>query len=219
MANRWLELEKTLKSRRAPTPRTLSTHSFRTWAYARSSTIPPGAVERAKRTEGNIEHLYLDSNGNVTVGVGRMLRNADAAAKLAFVRNADGAAASEKEIRDEFAVVAGKEKDKLASFYKQFTTLHLTKDTIEALLTADLQTAISGLQRDFKDYDTYPTGVQEALIDRAFNLGNAKLINEFPKFVGHIRNRDWKAAARESHRRGIGDARNDEIAKLLNDAA
>lgn len=204
--NRWLELEKRLATKR--TPRTL----------ALSSTIPIAAYDRARRTEGEIEHMYLDTNGRVHVGVGRLLPSADAAAKLAFLRNADAAPATEQEIKAEFGVVAGKEANKLASYYKQFTTLHLAKTTIDALLNGDLHTAVSGLQNDFADYDAYPGGVQEALIDMAFNLGNAKLMKEFPKFVGHIRNRDWKAAAKESHRRGIGDARNHEIAKLLNDA-
>ena len=207
MTNRWLELEKRLQTRR--TPHTL----------ALDTTIPAGAYDRARRTEGEIEHLYLDPNGKVHVGVGRLLPSADAAAKLAFLRNADGTPATEQEIKAEFAIVAGKEGNKVASYYKQFTTLHLAKTTIDALLTADLQTVVNGLRSDFSDYGSYPAGVQEALIDMAFNLGNAGLVNEFPRFVGHIRKRDWKAAAKESHRRGVSEARNDEIAKLLDDAA
>ena len=54
--------------------------------------------------------MYLDTVGAVTVGVGRMLPDAGAAAKLAFVRNADQAAATAQEIKDEFAVVHGQEK-------------------------------------------------------------------------------------------------------------
>ena len=34
--------------------------------------------------EGNIEHMYLDSNGFVTVGVGHVIPNASRAAKLTF---------------------------------------------------------------------------------------------------------------------------------------
>jgi GH24 family phage-related lysozyme (muramidase) len=219
MANRWLELEKTLDTKRGSTARTLSLRSARTWTYARSNAVPAGAIERAKRLEGSIEHLYLDTKGYVTVGVGRMLPDADAAAKLAFLRNADDKAATEQEIKDEFAVVAGKPMGKAASYYKQFTTLHLAQTTIDALLTENLETVVNRLKGDFPDYDTYSEGVQEALIDMAFNLGNDGLVKKFPKFVGHIKKKAFKAAAKESHRRDVGKSRNDEIKTLLEDAA
>ena len=219
MTNRWLELESTLQRKRGSIPTTLSLRPARRLAHARSTTIPPGAVDRAKRLEGSIDHLYVDTKGFVTVGVGRMLPDANAAAALAFVRNADNAPASAQEIKDEFAVVAGKPKGKLASFYKQFTKLHLAQSTIDALVTENLETVASGLKRDFPDYDTYPEGVREALIDMAFNLGNAGLINKFPTFVGHIKKKDFRAAAKESHRRDVRESRNDEIKKLLTDAA
>ena len=88
MANRWLELERSLESKK---------RVVGTWVYAHSTTTPAGALARAKRTEGNLDHLYLDTAGYVTVGVGHMLPAADAAATLAFLRNADDAAASAQE--------------------------------------------------------------------------------------------------------------------------
>jgi GH24 family phage-related lysozyme (muramidase) len=210
MANRWLELERSLESKK---------RVVGTWVYAHSSTIPAGALARAKRTEGNIDHLYLDTEGNVHVGVGHMLAGADAAAGLAFRRNADDAPASAQEIKDEFAAVAGQAKGKLASYYKQFTKLHLAQTTIDGLLNEDLERTISSLEGDFPDYGTYPPGVQEALIDMAFNQGNSGLVRNFPIFVAHIQNKDWKAAAGESHRRRVPEWRNAEIAQLLNDAS
>jgi GH24 family phage-related lysozyme (muramidase) len=210
MANRWLELERSLESKQ---------HVIGTWVYAHSSTIPAGALARAKRTEGNLDHLYLDTAGYVTVGVGHMLPVADAAAKLAFRRDADDAPASAQEIKDEFAAVAAEPKGKLASYYKQVTKLHLAQTAIDELLTADLERVIGGVKGDFPDYDAYPEGVREAIIDMAFNLGNAGLVGKFPKFVALIRKKDWKAAAKESHRQGIAEWRNEEIKQLLNDAS
>jgi hypothetical protein len=148
-----------------------------------------------------------------------MLPDAEAAAKLAFVRNADQVAATPQESKDEFAVVHGKEKGKVASFYKQFTTLHLTDATIETLLTEDLERVVNGLSSKLPDYPSYPEKVQEALVDMAFNLGLNRLMTKFPKFIGHIKKRDWKAAAGESKREGISDTRNAEIKTLLTDAA
>ena len=219
MPNRFLELERALQTKRGARPQALQARPIRQWSMARSTTIPGSALARTKRLEGSIPHMYLDTVGAVTVGVGRMLPDAGAAAGLAFLRNLDDTAAGEQEIKDEFAVVHGKEKGKVASFYKQFTALHLADATIDALLTSDLETVVTGLMGKFADYDTHPVGVQEALVDMAFNLGLSGLMNKFPKFVGHINAKDYKAAAGESKRGGVSDARNEEIKKLLTDAA
>jgi GH24 family phage-related lysozyme (muramidase) len=217
--NRFLELEKTLVAKRAaPRPLTLSS-SFGRWTFARSASLPAGTIARTKRLEGSIEHMYLDTRGNVTVGVGRMLPTADAAAKLAFVRNSDGKPASAQEIKDEFALVKSKEKAKSASWYKQFTALHLTETTIDALLTENLDGVEKGLKDLFPAYDAYPEAAREALIDMAFNLGLTGLKEKFPKFVGHVTNKEWASAAAQSKRGGISDGRNEEIRKLLLDAA
>lgn len=220
MPNRFLELEKTLNSKRgASHARVLSAAAYAPWSLARSTAIPGSAVERTKNFEGSINHMYLDTVGAVTVGVGRMLPDAEAAAKLTFLRGTEKLAASTQEIKDEFVVVHGKEKGKVASFYKQFTKLHLTDATIDALLTEDLERVVNGLIGKLPDYGTYPEKVKEALVDMAFNLGLNGLMTKFPKFIGHIKKRDWKAAAGESRREGISGARNDAIKKLLSDAA
>ena len=78
---------------------------------------------------------------------------------------------------------------------------------------------IGGVKGDFPDYDAYPEGVREAVIDMAFNLGNAGLVGKFPKFAALIKKKDWKGAAKESHRKGIAEWRNEEIKQLLNDAS
>jgi GH24 family phage-related lysozyme (muramidase) len=144
-----------------------------------------------------------------------MLPDAAAAAKLPFVRNSDGAAASAREITDEFTALKAKDAGKVASYYKAYTTLHLTADSIQALLTEDLEKVVGGLESKFPDYAAYPAGVQAALIDMAFNLGLNGLMTKFPTFVGLIKKKDFKGAARESRRGGISADRNTEIAGLL----
>ena len=46
-------------------------------------------LPQLKIFEGSIPFMYVDSTGNVTVGVGNMLPNAAAAQKLAFQRRLD----------------------------------------------------------------------------------------------------------------------------------
>jgi GH24 family phage-related lysozyme (muramidase) len=46
-------------------------------------------LPKLKVFEGSVPYMYLDTTGNVTVGVGKMLPNAAAAQKLGFIRRPD----------------------------------------------------------------------------------------------------------------------------------
>ena len=172
-----------------------------------------------KRGEGCISHMYLDTVGKVTVGVGNMLPNADATIGLPFVRRDSGAAASNDEVRAEFRSVASKEPAKLASSYKKYTKLDLADDSIDDLLDQRIAEFESGLQKDFPLYDTYPDTAKLGLMDMAFNLGNSGLVNKFPSFTKAVREADWTVCAQECQRTGISDERNEEVRKLFSSHA
>jgi GH24 family phage-related lysozyme (muramidase) len=242
MANRLMELEHAFDHKRQPasgvdsrpagsapvaqsygaplrrmTAQSLSSQRFAPWS--RSQTAPPSipgtALARTKQFEGSVNHMYLDSVGAVTIGVGRMLPDSAAAAELDLVRNGDDAPAGAQEKIDEFATVLGKTRGKLASYYKQYTTLHLIEATIDALLTEDLTRFVGRLAARLPEYDSYPVSVQEALLDMVFNLGETGLMDKFPKFIAAIQRKDWKAAADQCNRVGIAGSRNDETRRLL----
>ena len=52
--------------------------------------------------EGAVEYMYLDTGGNVTVGVGNLLVSANHAAQLGFVRRASLGTATAAEIQADF---------------------------------------------------------------------------------------------------------------------
>lgn len=83
--------------------------------------------------EGNIDHMYLDSNGFVTVGVGHMIPNATHAAGLAFYLRKPGAPATEEQRKAEFEAVSKETKGKVAGWYKSKTTLFMKPADIDAL--------------------------------------------------------------------------------------
>lgn len=168
-----------------------------------------------KRGEGCISHMYLDTVGKVTIGVGNMLPTSEAATKLPFIKRDTGAVATVAEIRTEFESVACREPAKRASSYKQYTKLDLTDDTINELLDRRIAEFESGLRRDFSDYESYPDAVKLSLMDMAFNLGNSGLVNKFPTFTSAALARNWTVCAQECRRNGISDARNEEIKELL----
>lgn len=59
--------------------------------------------------EGNVDYMYLDTGGNVTVGKGKLLQDAESAVALPFRHRATGNLASADEILTEFALIAGME--------------------------------------------------------------------------------------------------------------
>lgn len=224
MSNRYLEMEKLLTKRLSTKAVQASyapayPHSKGSYGYAYTASIPAHVLERARRFEGAIPHLYLDTVGAVTVGVGRMLPSAAATAKLIFIRNVDSKLASELEKKDEWELISSKEKGKSAGWYKQFTSLHLSESAIDTLLTEDMTRVQSRLQANFPDFDRFPSSAQEGLLDMVFNLGESGLMNKFPKFVDAVKKQDWKTASSECKRSGIPQSRNEEVKKLFEDAA
>ena len=160
------------------------------------------------RWEGRINHMYLDTVGKVTVGVGKMLPNVAAAQALAFVRRADGGAASADEIGRDFQAVSAQPKAMLAASYRKFTQLDLPDPEIDALL----KTVVDGFQAElvkrFNGYAGYPAPAKRALLDMIYNLGPGGL-GAFVRLRTAIEAGNWDAAASECQRNGISQARND----------
>lgn len=154
--------------------------------------------------EGCIDHLYLDTRGNVTCGVGRLIK------KIGEIGNytwSDHVAA----LKD-FALLQELKRDCKygmkwpATRYAPLTRARMSKPReglVESIEQIDKQ-----LGNRFPWFDGAPRSVQEALIDMVYNLGLTGLTNEFPKMLRALALDDYTGAAPESHRKGISDARN-----------
>src|SRR5436190_1761603 len=88
--------------------------------------------------EGTLPHMYLDTAGMVTVGVGHMTPDAEAAQKLTFVVRSSGSTATEEQIAADYENVSRQQKGMSASHYQQFTKLDMKSSAIDALLSADV---------------------------------------------------------------------------------
>jgi GH24 family phage-related lysozyme (muramidase) len=176
-------------------------------------------LPKLKEFEGAIPYMYLDTDtpGNVTVGVGNMLPNADAAKKLAFQMRADPTAkppilvprpATAEEIQADFESVKKQTAAKVATYYKQFTKLDLPDTVIDSLLTSRVTEFKVGLIASFPDFNLYPEEACAALFDMAFNVG-PKFTTQFATFSKAVKAQDWVTAAKECHRVGPPDSRND----------
>ena len=172
-----------------------------------------------KKSEGSISHMYLDTVGKVTVGVGNMLPNAAAAKKLAFVNRQTQKAAKDAEKQTDYDTVKKQRKGLLAQAYKKYTKLDLPSAEIDKLLDKGIEEFKTGLKGKFPKFGSYPTSAQCALLDMAFNLGVNGLVSKFPTMKKAIDKQNWAEAAKESNRPQVAKSRNDQVKKWFNEAA
>jgi GH24 family phage-related lysozyme (muramidase) len=174
-------------------------------------------LPKLKEFEGVYSYMYLDTTGNVTVGVGNLLPSAAAAQKLAFVLRPNPLAsppiltrpATLDEIAADFDSIDNQPPGKLAGYYKQFTRLDLPGNVIDALLGSRVQEFTAALCTAFPDFNSYPAEACAAIFDMAFNMGLGKLTSAFPSFCKAVKRMDWATAAAQCRRIGINNARND----------
>lgn len=192
--------------------------------------MDPKIREHMVRWEGEIPHMYLDTRGKVTVGIGHLLADVKAAQALGFVYREDqketdkngvvrvvakkGDKASAQAIATDFATVQKKAAGLVASLYKGSTRLELPDGELEKILAEDVREKEEGLLKSLPEYRTYPPSAQLALLDMAFNLGVAGL-NKFVKLQEAVKKRDWETAAKQCHRKGPSEERNKETERLF----
>ncbi len=165
------------------------------------------SLAQLKRFVGCVRWLYRDRAGMVTVGVGLMLPNAAAACALHF-QTAEGAAATAEQIAAEFARVEALAMGKLPSFYRAASSLELPQAVIDEKLSAVLAGFEATLRENLTGYDALPGGVKMALLDMAYNLGPAGLLEGYPKMIHAVETGAWAEAAAQCARGGINAARN-----------
>lgn len=168
--------------------------------------------------ENSIPHMYLDSVGAVTVGVGNKLSSVADTQKLTFINRQTKKAATPQEIKSDFESVKNQSKGLRAAAYEQYTKLYLPEAAIDELLNTRITETKNALKRNFPKYESYPLTVQFALVDMAFNLGITGLIQKFPTFKKAIESEKWKEAANESNRPQLSASRNSTVKKWLEEA-
>jgi GH24 family phage-related lysozyme (muramidase) len=172
---------------------------------------------RLRQHEGVVPHLYLDTLGLVTCGVGHMIPSPDAIAGIEMVRM-DGAAATPDEKVAEWHLVKVLKPAMLPRYYEERTTLRMTPAAIDALQEADVASFQSSLAHLLPGFAQFPEPAQEALLDMAFQLGAGGLMSKFPHLALAVKAHDWRACADQCHRAGIQEWRNTATADLFRQA-
>lgn len=188
--------------------------------WARVSDGVDAFTADVEEWEGNVDHMYLDTRGFVTVGKGKLLPDAESAMALPFRYRATGNLASADEISTEFELIDAMEgsKKRLASYYAPFTHLYLPQSDIDRIVTDHMRSDFEDLLRQYPDFGNLPVSAQIALWDMIYNLGPGGL-EDFRRLRQAIRDGDWAEAARQSHREGPSEERNRFVFNLFMDAA
>jgi len=180
--------------------------------------------------EGNFNHLYLDTKGKVTVGVGHLVTHRDAISEITLYtikNNQPSLVATLQEKQDEYDKISklpwGQRYS--AAFFKPHTTLIMKATDIDSLLDKHINNFHKELSNIYKktngyteDFDKMHENIQLAVFDMIFNLGASKIVNIFKKFDAAIKAGDWKKAASESNRVDVNAERNQYVKELLTTA-
>ena len=167
------------------------------------------------RWEGSARHMYVDTRGHVTTGIGHLLRDANAAVALPWLHRSTGKPAMPAEIQAAFAHVAAQPAGRHASHYEHASDLVLPPNLPRELAAARLEREfLPGLRRLCPGFDGYPQPAQRALVDMAYNLGLGGLAR-FSKMLRACERGDFAAAGNECHRHTCRDDRNDATRELF----
>lgn len=148
--------------------------------------------EYLRRFEGDVRHLYKDTQGIITAGVGFALRSL---AEAQALPNWD----HPRDVELDWAAVQQAPAGKLPSFYRSITRARLID------VDAELLRRVGKLPYWAL---SLPDPARDALTDIQYNTGNVD-IKHWPRLVAACQRGDWRAAAAESHRPDVGKARND----------
>lgn len=152
----------------------------------------------SKKCEGYVNHLYLDIRALVTIGVGFLVDTVEEACALPFVHKDTGMLALRKEIADEWKLV--KSKTALACQGAQaaakVTTLMLTNETIDKLLTKKLLANAAYVSHIIPQLSSFPANAQLAIMSLCWAMG-AGIDKTYPKFTAACKRQAWDEAAEE----------------------
>ena len=177
--------------------------------------------------EDRIEHLYLDTESNVTVGIGHMISHKNGMSGVTMYKVQNDKLTQPASLQDKMEEFERIKKlpsgqKYTANYYKQHTTLIMKDSDIDFVTNKHIDTFHNELKLHYKkdnsyqdNFDNFDSNLQLALFDMAFNLGSPKLINNFPKFNTALKSGDFTTAAKESHRTKISEARNNYVKNLI----
>ena len=119
--------------------------------------------------ENFVPHMYLDSEGNVTVGIGTLLPDAAKAETLPFVRRGSNVAATSQEIKQAFnSVKSSGLTNTRAPGFRHLTNIDLSEANAELQALDDMDDFLGFLNKTyFPEFHTFPVLAKMGHLDLA----------------------------------------------------
>jgi len=171
--------------------------------------------------EGKVPHLYLDSRGYMTVGIGICLvtekkpKDPTRAMTLPFKNLEADRPAEKEEIRAAFEKVVVMSPKLEASRYRTDPRLELSDEYMRQMVKDFVDgKALPALRANFPEFDGFPKCVRRALLDIIYNCGPAFLDDDkpkrpakSPKLRAAVLAQKWDVAATEVPKKGRAERR------------
>ena len=171
------------------------------------------AKRRKERYEGRVLHMYLDTEGYVTCGIGHKISGIHDLSSINWIRSGEARSALE-----EYYALRRLPAGRLAMFYEPYCELRISNSQADQILENDIMDFLYYLAGKFPGFRDFPENARLAVLDMAFNLGVEGLVKKFPNCTAAIRRQDWRTAAAECHRKKISAERNNETRVLFESA-
>jgi hypothetical protein len=149
--------------------------------------------------ENFVPHMYLDRYGNVTVGIGTLLPDADTAKRLPFVERPSGKPAD----KDYVAIAFDRVKNSglvnaKAPVFRPLTSIELSEANSELKALADMDDFLGFLSKTyFPEFHTFPVSAKMGHLDLAYTAGARGSRDNYPLFAAAVDRRNWKQAGVE----------------------
>lgn len=144
------------------------------------------------------EHLYLDEQGRICVGIAHVLPTLESACEVAFV-NKQGLRATAEEVSIDYEAIKALTPNRIPSFYKRYLTLSVPHSEIERLTNESITRYFAELKTIYPAFERFPSEVKLALGDIIFSMGKEKLI-DWIQLNECILAQDWQKASLDSAR-------------------
>ncbi|APR82192.1 Hypothetical protein A7982_07541 [Minicystis rosea] len=132
-------------------------------------TWKSGLSDQLAQAEGRRKHMYVDSEGHPSIGIGFNLDKSGARKQIEAL---------------------GLDYDKVYA-----GTQDITDAQVDSLFAQDTTTAQTTARSTFPNFDSFTDTQQKALTDMTFNLGG---FSKWPNFVKAVNAGDWEKAAKEA---------------------
>jgi len=183
--------------------------------------------QQLKQHEGCINHMYLDSVGIVTVGVGHAIFNHNMLDGIKFIYKHNGQLACSADVKAEYNYIKTyADKNYNAKAFDKLTKLELAPNQSDKLFAADLNQAIYAVNNYLTrlkslQFFTIPQPAMHAMVSMTFNMGHTKFLggNKWPKFKAALKKRDWQECAIQTNYRGPSKQRIADLKECFMHAA